>query len=344
MEREQYRRLTFQERVIIETLRNQKKRKAFISKQLNRAPSTITRELKPWGNKPGSYDAKIAHWCAVDDYKNKRKQDKISTYPKLKSYVYKMLEKQLSPEQISGRIKLDYPGDKMMTISHEAIYMHIYRHPQGKENKRLIALLTYHKSRRRSSKQANRSKGRIKDAVSIDLRPAHIGDRTQSGHWEGDLMIGANQASAIATLVERKTRFTYIIKLDNRKSETVTTGFRNCLNKLDAHLKRTMTYDNGFEMANHQWLTEQTGTDIYFAHPYSSWERGTNENTNGLIRRFLPKKTDFNLVTARELKNIQDKLNNRPRKILNYLTPEEAMKKEKSNNVHNNSQSVNVWK
>ena len=142
---------------------------------------------------------------------------------------------------------------------------------------------------------------------------------------EGDLMIGANQASAIATLVERKTRFTYIIKLNDRKSETVTMAFKNYLNKLDATLKRTMTYDNGFEMANHQWLTQQTGTDIYFAHPYSSWERGTNENTNGLIRRFLPKKTDFNLISKRELKSIQDKLNNRPRKVLQYITPNEAL-------------------
>jgi IS30 family transposase len=344
MERENYRRLTFQERIVIETLLSQSKRKAFIAKRLNRSPSTITRELKPWGTKPGSYDAKIAHWCAVDDYKNKRNQDKISTYPKLKSYVYKMLEEKWSPEQIAGRIKIDYPQDKMMTISHEAIYLHIYRQPQGKENKRLISLLTYHKSRRRSSKQVCRAKGRIKDAVSIDLRPPHIEARTQSGHWEGDLMIGANQASAIATLVERKTRFTYIIKLNDRKSETVTTGFRDCLNKLDTHLKRTMTYDNGFEMANHKWLTEQTGTDIYFAHPYSSWERGTNENTNGLIRRFLPKKTDFNLVPSKELKSIQRKLNNRPRKILQYKTPLEALLKEKNKINDNNNQSVSVRK
>jgi IS30 family transposase len=118
----------------------------------------------------------------------------------------------------------------------------------------------------------NRSKGKIKGAVSIDLRPQHIQDRTQAGHWEGDLMIGANQTSVIATLVERKTRFTYNIKHNDRKSETVTSAFKNYLNKLEDSLKRTMTYDNGLEMANHQWLTEQTGTDIYFAHPYSSWE------------------------------------------------------------------------
>lgn len=325
MDKKKYRRLTYQERIIIETLLDQDKSKADIAKKLSRHPSTICREINKWGNKPRSYDASLAHWCTHNEYENKRYKDKISTYPKLKSYVYKMLQKKWSPEQIAGRIKIKYPGNKIMSISHEAIYMHIYRQPQGKENKRLIALLTYHKSRRRSSKQLNRAKGKIKGAVSIDLRPLHIQDRTQAGHWEGDLMIGANQASAIATLVERKTRFTYIIKLNDRKSETVTTAFKNYLNKLDDTLKRTMTYDNGFEMANHQWLTQQTGTDIYFAHPYSSWERGTNENTNGLIRRFLPKKTDFKLVPAKELNSIQNQLNNRPRKILQYLTPFEAL-------------------
>lgn len=337
MDKKKYRRLTFQERVVIETMLNQGKSKADIAEKLKRTRSTISREVNKWGNKPGSYDGSLANWCAVNDYECKRNKDKISTYPKLRAYIYKMLEKKWSPEQIAGRIKTDYPGDKVMTISYEAIYLHIYRQPQGKENKRLISLLTYHKSRRRSSKQLNRSKGKIKGAISIDLRPSIIETRTQAGHWEGDLMIGANQASAIATLVERKTRFTYIIKLNDRKSETVTTGFKNSLNKLEPNLKRTMTYDNGFEMANHKWLTEQTGTDIYFAHPYSSWERGTNENTNGLIRRFLPKKTDFNLVPTSELKSIQYKLNNRPRKILQYQTPAEALLKEiKENNNNNN--------
>lgn len=326
MEKKKYRRLTFQERVVIETLLSQGKTKSAIAKKLNRDRSTIGREIGKWSSNPHSpYEASLAHWYAVDDYKNKHHKDKLSTYPRLKAYVYKKLEEGWSPEQISGRIKKDYLHDKVMRISHEAIYLYIYRQPQGKENKRLISLLTYRKSRRRSSKQHQRSKGKIKYGVSIDLRPAQVADRKQAGHWEGDLMIGANQASAIATLVERKTRFTYIIKLKDRKSETVAKGFITRLNRHESHLKRTMTYDNGQEMANHHWLSEQTGTAIYFAHPYSSWERGTNENTNGLIRRFLPKKTDFKLVSESQLKNIQDKLNSRPRKILQYQTPEEVM-------------------
>jgi IS30 family transposase len=344
MEKKKYERLTLVERTIIESLLRAGQKKSFIADRLGRSGSTISREVNKWGKGPKSYDAKLAQWYADDDYAHKHNKDKLSAYPKLKRYVYKMLKERWSPEQIAGRIKRDYPTDLTMRISHEAIYLYIYRQPQGKENKRLIALLTYHKSRRRSSKQNSRAKGKIKDAVSIDLRPAHVAERSQSGHWEGDLMIGANQASAIGTLVERKTRYTYIIKMKDRKSETVTTGFRDHLDLLDPSLKRTLTYDNGFEMTNHKWLTEQTGLAIFFAHPYSSWERGTNENTNGLIRRFLPKKTDFNLVSWRRLNYIQDKLNNRPRKVLNYQTPNEALELEKQKINNNNNQSVKVRK
>jgi len=169
---------------------------------------------------------------------------------------------------------------------------------------------------------------RIIDAVSIDQRPKHIELREEVGHWEGDLVIGAKYASAIGTLVERKTRYTYIVKLKDRKSETVTTAFGKPLNKMDSQFRKTMTYDNGMEMANHKSFTQNTGMPVFFAHPFSSWERGTNENTNGLIRRYLPKKTDFNKVKESELKIIQDKLNNRPRKILGFYTPNEMIQKE----------------
>jgi transposase, IS30 family len=333
MDKETYRRLTFQERVVIETMLDQGKTKASIAEKLNRTRSTISREVNKWISGGGKYEALLADWCARDDFKNKHNRDKITTYPQLKKYIYDGLKKGWSPQQIAGRIKIDFPNDKIMTISHEAIYQYIYQHPQAKENKRLIALLTYHKSRRRSSRRKHRAKGRIKYGVSIDMRPTHIAQRMEAGHWEGDLMIGANQGSAIATMVERKTRFTYIIKLKNRKSETVTTGFMTRLNQLERHLKRTMTYDNGSEMANHQWLTEKTGTEIYFAHPYSSWERGTNENTNGLIRRILSKKTNFNKVSESKLNRVENMLNNRPRKILGYQTPAEALDYEIKNQL-----------
>ncbi len=326
MEEKKYKRLSLKERIIIETLLGENRSKSFIAGKLNRSRSTITREVNKWVQKPGErYKAELAHWNAKDDYLYKRNNDKIGTYSKLRFYVYKGLLKAWSPEQISGRIKLEYPNDPIMSISYEAIYMHIYSHPQGRINRKLIALLPYHKSRRRSLKGTKKRGVRIKDQVSIDQRPKHIENRQEIGHWEGDLMIGVKQSSAIGTLVERKARFTYIVKLENRRSTTVTKGFAKELNKLDNMFLKTMTYDNGLEMAQHKKFTKKTGIKVYFAHPYSSWERGTNENTNGLIRRYFPKGTNFNEISEQQLKEVEYSLNNRPRKILGYKTPSEAM-------------------
>lgn len=336
METQNYHRLTYKERVVIETLLGENKSPSFIARQLSRNRSTITREINKWID-PGPnarastnvYKADLAHWCAEDDYLNKRNTDKISTYPALRIYVYRGLLRGWSPEQIAGRIKEDYPGNSVMSISYEAIYMYIYRHRQARLNKKLIALLRYSKLIRRKYKgSANRTK--IKDAVSIEQRPAHIELRREVGHWEGDTMIGIKQASSIGTMVERKTRFVRIVKLKDRKSETATHAFKKQVEHMDPIFRKTLTYDNGSEMANHKWFTQHTGMQVYFAHPYSAWERGTNENTNGLIRYYLPKETDFNLVSESQLKTIEDKLNNRPRKILGFKTPSEMITKEKN--------------
>lgn len=326
MEKKKYKRLTLRERIIIETLLQDNYNKSSIAQRLNRSRSTISREINKWIQKQGDvYKAELAHWYAVDENNSKRFYDKISLYPKLRYRVYRDLLEDWSPETISGRLKLNYPDDPIMSISYESIYKHIYTRPQGRLNKRLIALLPYHKSRRRSIKGSKKRKGRIKDATSIDLRPKYIEQRKEVGHWEGDLMIGVKQNSAIGTQVERKTRFLYIVKPKDRKSKTVVTAFAKAINQLPEHFKRSMTYDNGMEMAYHKLYTKKTGMQVYFAHPYSSWERGTNENTNGLIRRYFPKGTDFNKVTEDQLKIVQDKLNNRPRKILGYKTPSEMM-------------------
>ncbi|MEK6868036.1 MAG: IS30 family transposase, partial [Nanoarchaeota archaeon] len=300
-----------------------RKTASFIARQLSRNRSTITREINKWVMKKESlrnhpinrYKADLAHWCAEDDYQNKKSMDKISLYPALRIYVYRGLLNKWSPEQIAGRIKEDYPGSSIMNISYEAIYMYIYRHRQGKVNKKLIALLPYSRSIRRKYK-GSPARTKIKDAVSIDKRPKRIELRRQAGHWEADLMIGIKQASAIGTMVERKTRLVRIIKLKDRKSKTVTREFKKQMDNMHPLFRKTLTYDNGSEMANHKWFTQHTGMKVYFSHPYSAWERGTNENTNGLIRRFLPKQTDFNLVPQTQLQNIEDKLNNRPRKVL----------------------------
>jgi transposase, IS30 family len=330
METKGYKRLTFRERVIIETFLSQNMSAAFIAGQLNRSKSTISRELRKWIPKPDDkYNAKLAHWAAQDDYISKKYHDKISSHPLLRWYVYRGLIRKWSPEQIAGRIKAEYPGDAVMTISYESIYVHIYKHRQAKLNKKLIALLPFSRYKRRNRGGPKSDRQRIKDPISIENRPAHVELREEVGHWEGDLMIGARQASAIGTLVERKSRYTHIVKLKDRKSETVTLAFRNKLSKMNSIFKKTLTYDNGMEMANHKWFTQKTGMPVYFAHPYSSWERGTNENTNGLIRRFFPKGTDFNKITEEQIMEVENKLNNRPRKIIYYLTPLEFIEREK---------------
>lgn len=326
MELKKHRRLTYKERVIIQTLLKENKTKAYIAKKLNRSRSTISREVNKLGTNPKvDYDASLSHWCAKQDYLNKRYLDKISTHAKLKFFVYKGLLSNWTPEQISGRIKELYPNNPIMSISHEAIYKHIYTRPQASLNKKLIKLLVRKKTRRRPTKRKRGVGSKIINQVSIDNRPKHIELREEVGHWEGDLMIGKNHKSAIGTIVERKTRFTLIIKLNSKKADEVAKMFTEKLNQLQEVFKKTMTYDNGIEMARHEKITQKTGMKIYFAHPYSSWERGTNENTNGLIRRYLPKGTDFNQVDKKDLLEIQEKLNNRPRKIIGYKTPKEMI-------------------
>jgi IS30 family transposase len=326
MEAKKHRRLTYKERVIIQTLLKEDKTKAYIAKKINRSRSTISREVNKLGDNPKvDYDAYLAHWSAKDDYLNKRNTDKISIHKKLRFYVYKGLLSQWTPEQIAGKLKLDFPNDPIMSISHESIYRYIYTHPQASLNKKLIKLLVRKKTRRRPPKKRRGTGSKIINQVSIDNRPKHIELREEIGHWEGDLMIGKNHKSAIGTIVERKSRYTIIVKLESKKSDEVAKMFSKKLNQLQKIFKKTMTYDNGIEMAKHEKITQKTGMKIYFAHPYSSWERGTNENTNGLIRRYLPKGTDFNEIDKKTIQIIQEKLNNRPRKIIGFKTPKEMM-------------------
>jgi transposase, IS30 family len=327
-----HKRLSYKERIVIETLLQEGKSKNYIANQLKRNRATITREVNPWVIKPTDiYKADLAHWYALEANKYKHCSDKINDNPRLKIFIFRNLILGTSPELIAGRLKIEYPNDPIMSISHESIYCYIYRHRQTKLAQKLIKLLPYHHHKRRKQRKFGTKKTRIKDQISIDDRPDHVELRLEVGHWEGDLMIGIGQKSAIGTIVERKTRYTFMVKLENRKSETVTYQFAKILNTMPKFITKSMTYDNGMEMANHKWLTNNTGMDIFFAHPYSSWERGTNENTNGLIRRFLPKGTDFNNVSEEQLKAIENNLNNRPKKVLGYRTPKEQMMQEINN-------------
>jgi len=323
METKKYTRLTLWERVIIETLLKEKRSKSYIAKQLGRSRSTISNELNKWKGSHFYYSAQLADQYARHLNITKRNKDKITLNNALKIQVYRGLLNRLSPELISGRLKIAYPDNPDMHISYESIYRYIYAHPQGKVNKKLIKLLVRKKSRRRKPKKKDRHQSKIRDGTSIECRPAIVDLRTEVGHWEGDLVIGAKHNSCIGSIVERKSRYTILVKLNDKKAKTVCGEFAKKLKNQPLIFRKSMTYDNGTEMAEHKFITQKTGMDIYFAHPYSSYERGTNENTNGLIRRTYPKKTDFNKVSVQDLDDLQEHLNNRPRKVLGYYTARE---------------------
>ncbi len=231
------------------------------------------------------------------------------------------MELHWSPKQISDALKQFYPFDPTMQISHESIYYHIYIQPKKEVEKLLISQLRQKRKYRGNTRRGTDKRTTIKDPIRIDERPAEVLTREIPGHWEGDLVLGKNRESAIGTLVERTTRFLIIVPLKKRDSTTVRKAFEKEFRKLPDNLKLSLTYDNGTEMAQHKTFTKNSKVKVYFAHPYSPWERPTNENTNGLIRDYFPKGTDFNLVSKKQLKEVQNQLNERPRKTLEYESP-----------------------
>ena len=215
-----------------------------------------------------------------------------------------------------------------MRISPETLYQYVYVLPRGSLKQTLIKGLRQERKYRRTRKQAGskipETRGKIADMLSIEERPTEVIDRIVPGHWEGDLIIGKYKQSAIGTLVERTTRYTIIVPLKEKDSVSVRKAFAKEIRTLPKELTKTLTYDQGKEMSDHKRFTFSTGMQVYFAHPASPWERGTNENTNGLLRQYFPKGTDFRNITTRELKRVQRSLNGRPRKVLKYATPQEV--------------------
>jgi transposase, IS30 family len=306
-----------------------------IARQMGRAPSTISRELRrrptpPCGRRK-PYRASVAQYDA--DVKAKRpKPAKLATDLRLRKAVQDRLIKNHSPEQISRRLAEEFPDDPEMHVSHETIYRSLYVQGRGALRRDLAKHLRTGRALRRPRRKSNERRGRIPNMVSISERPKEIEDRAVPGHWEGDLIVGKDSGSAIGTLVERMTGFTLLLHLPtDHGALAVQEAMVTKMSQLPDILRQTLTWDQGHEMANHASIAAATGLDIYFCDPHSPWQRGTNENTNGLLRQYFPKGTNLSVHGPGYLDFVAAELNNRPRKRLKWRTPAEELDKLLSN-------------
>ncbi|MFA7278828.1 MAG: IS30 family transposase [Sterolibacterium sp.] len=293
-----------------------------IAAQLGRAPSTISREV----SRNGGQDLYRANWAdqAAWDRAPRPKTCRLAENRTLAHIVAGKLQLLWSPEQIAGWLKLAYPEDENYQVSHETIYRSLYIQARGALKKELLQHLRRTRVMRRSRHytQKTDTHGRIKDTVSISERPASAEDRAVPGHWEGDLLCGT-QSSQIATLVERQTRYVMLVKIPSKAAETVVKALVRNARRLPQELYKSLTWDRGTEMSGHKRFTLATDIQVYFCDPHSPWQRGSNENTNGLLRQYFPKGTDVSNFSQAQLNAVARKLNNRPRKTLNYETPAE---------------------
>jgi len=298
------------------------------ARHLGRSRSTISRELARNQSSSGdghqSYDAITADERAGSLRAAPALNPKLGIDTPLFGVVQDQLREGWSPEQIAGRLEKAFPGDRARTVSHETIYTAIYVLPRGGLRTDLISLLRHGHAKRRPRTRGHDRRGRIADMVSLHVRPPEIEDRVIPGHWEGDLIKGARNQSCVGTLVERSSRLVLLARMDDATAEAALDGFTAILNRVRKPLRKTLTYDQGKEMSRHRDLTAATGVDVYFADPHSPWQRGSNENANGLIRQYLPKGTDLSGLTQDDLDAIAYKLNTRPRKILGFRMPLEV--------------------
>ena len=291
-----------------------------IARGLRRAASTVSREVARHGGRPVYRASEADHqaWKSA----LRLKTCLLATHVKLRTIVARKLILDWSPEQISGWLERRYPRNESMRVSHETIYRSLFIQARGVLNKELMQHLRSKQLIRRSvhARAGGQSRGQIVDAISISERPAEIEDRAIPGHWEGDLLSGTGN-SHIATLVERHSRFTILVKVPSKDTATVVDALTRQIRKLPASLRRSLTWDRGLEMAKHKSFTVATKVNVYFCDPQSPWQRGTNENTNGLLRQYFPRKSDLSGYSQADLDKVAQRLNQRPRKTLGFETP-----------------------
>jgi IS30 family transposase len=293
-----------------------------IATSIGRALSTVSREIKRNGGQE-CYRASLADQAAWDRGR-RPKTCRLAENRTLARIVASKLQVQWSPEQIAGWLRRTYPGDENYQVSHETIYRSLYIQARGALKKELLGHLRRTRAMRRSRHHTQKTDdhGRIRDTVSISERPATVEDRAVPGHWEGDLLCGAN-SSQIATLVERHTRYVMLVKVFKKDTETVINALIKNARQLPQELYKSLTWDRGSEMADHKRFTLATDIKVYFCDPQNPWQRGTNENTNGLLRQYFPKGTDISDYSQAHLNAVARRLNTRPRKTLNYEKPAE---------------------
>ncbi len=330
----EYEQLSAEERGVIMAMKLEAASARSIASVLGRAPSTVTRELRRNGYKSadevgpmgrpriaGGYDAKRAGKRSRRVRRAARPLLKMHTASLLWAQVHRLLEQGWSPAQIAATLKLEHPGQRALQASHETIYTAIYAAPRGALRKELVALLRQGRGARKPRSRGTDRRGGLPDMVSIHVRPPEIEDRVMPGHWEGDLIKGAHNQSSVGVLVERSSRLVLLAKMEDATAGAALLGFTAKLNSIASPLRQSLTYDQGKEMALHGKLSANTGVRVYFCDPHSPWQRGSCENTNGLLRQYLPKGTDLSVYSQQELDAIADLLNTRPRKTLGWRTP-----------------------
>ncbi len=296
-----------------------------IATQLGRSPSTISRELRRNRESGGGYLASSAHAMAYHRA-SRPKPAKLATNLALREKVEQDLEKKYSPEQITGRLRLEFPDDPEMRVSPETIYQSLYVQSRGALRRDLAVCLRTGRALRRPSRKVGQRKNRIPNMINIAERPAEVEDRAVPGNWEGDLVIGQRNQTAIGTLVERQTGYAMLLHLpDGYKPEQVRDALAVKIRTLPESLRLSLTWDQGPEMRDWKHVSIDTGIDIYFCDPHSPWQRGTNENFNGLLRQYFPKGTDLSVHSSEDLDWVAQELNDRPRKRLAFKKPIELI-------------------
>jgi IS30 family transposase len=320
----QYRQLQPEDRMTIASMQQQGLSARAMARALSRSPSTITRELERNTQAELPYGSHTAQVASLSRRLAARPAAKLDFLGVGWGVVRTMLDWKWSPQQIAATLKRVFPDEPERHVSHETIYTAIYAQPRGELRKQLLACLRHGRSTRMPRMRGEDRRGQIPEMLSIHVRPPEVDDRVMPGHWEGDFIKGAGNKSSVGVLVERTSRLVLLAKMDDATAASALAGFSAKLNCIAAPLRKSFTYDQGKEMSRHVDLTAQTGVKVYFCDPHSPWQRGTCENTNGLLRQYLPKGTDLSVFSQDQLDAIANSLNTRPRATHHWQTPLEV--------------------